>query len=115
MHWKRTHCRSYLSNRKLKAYNCAAVSARVQRPRWDSRLQGIPGSNPGGVAQEGFPFNRDIVLCRRGLTETARVVDELDMHACLIDKAKVSAALAFPEIALTMRSNKKSILPAQRQ
>ena len=33
MHWERQHCRTYLSGRKLKAYNCAAASARVQRPR----------------------------------------------------------------------------------
>ena len=64
--------------------------------------QGIPGSSPGGVAQEGFPFNWDIVLCRRWLSDTARVVDELDMHACLNDRDQVSGALTFPKIALTM-------------
>ena len=45
--------------------------------------EGIPGSSPGGVAQEGFPF-------------------KLDMHACLNDRDQVSGALAFPKIALTM-------------
>ena len=64
--------------------------------------QGIPGSSPGGVAQEGFPFNWEFVLCRRWLSETARVVDELDMHACLNDRDQVSGALAFPKMALTM-------------
>ena len=64
--------------------------------------QGIPGSSPGGVAQEGFPFNWDIVLCRWWPSETSRVVDELDMHACLNDRDQVSGALAFPKIALAM-------------
>ena len=30
MHWEREHCRTYLSGKKLKAYNCAAASPLVQ-------------------------------------------------------------------------------------
>ena len=33
MHWERQYCRTYLSGRKLKAYNCAAAPSRVQGPR----------------------------------------------------------------------------------
>ena len=64
--------------------------------------QGIPGSSPGGVAQEGF-LSTEISFCVADeLLRLHELLIKVDMHACLNDRDQVSGALSFPKIALTM-------------